>query len=743
MTIKFRKFLISVCAVILTMTALHLLFAFLPYSELDSFLRKEYSTRVYDRKNNLVQITPLNNGLRREYLASAEIPGKVKKAFIKAEDRRFYFHYGVDFFSIFRAFVQNTANKKNVSGASTITMQLAKIISLNYNNQDNLYRQGSSRTIKDKISEAFCAIKLEARFSKKEILELYLNSIPFGNNVEGIQSASRLYFSKGTEELTDEEIEQLAKIPRRPNLYSPGKKYAYPFYMPHLVRYLRENNYFLTEKEIKTRTYKSSVPFEVHLSADMNVQDYAQQCADSAIQNAKDSRISNISVLAMDVQTGRVLAWVGSNDFMDDEHSGQIDGVRFKNQPGSSIKPLLYALALDEGIVKPTDILPDVPMEFGTDKAYIPFNFNNRFNGPISLRVCLASSLNIPAVYILNIIGVDKFIEKLKELNFTDIEKIGREADLGLALGGGEVSLKDFLPAFSVFARDGKYIPLEYLSEKYHPKKAAVPVQVYSVDSSRIIANFLSEKNGRSLGFGHYQTFETQYPSIFKTGTSNQFQNITALGATPRYAVAVWMGNFSGETVVGKTGSSLPASVAKKVLDYLESYDEKESLQFEEPENYEKIEVCQLSGEIPNKDCISTVYEYVKKDEVLSQCTWHKENNGKVVIYYPQEYQYWYSMNQSLYSSESVRINYSETPLKIIYPRNDSLFYIEESKIKRQQLNIEVIGGLVDEIEIYVDDQFYAKKERPFIQSIPLEKGKHKCKVICGNQENIVFYEVR
>ena len=127
MTIKFRKFLISVCAVILTMTALHLLFAFLPYSELDSFLRKEYSTRVYDRKNNLVQITPLNNGLRREYLASAEIPGKVKKAFIKAEDRRFYFHYGVDFFSIFRAFVQNTANKKNVSGASTITMQLAKI----------------------------------------------------------------------------------------------------------------------------------------------------------------------------------------------------------------------------------------------------------------------------------------------------------------------------------------------------------------------------------------------------------------------------------------------------------------------------------------------------------------------------------------------------------------------------------------------------------------------------------------
>lgn len=731
-------------AVLIFFTALHFFFRILPYPELDLFLQRDFSTRVYDRKNKLVQITPLQNGLRREFVSIDQIPASVIDAFVDAEDRRFFYHGGVDSLSVFRAFFQNITNQKNVSGASTITMQLAKIINDNFNNQKNEYRSVNQRSFSKKINETICAMKLEARFSKDEILELYLNSIPFGNNVEGIQSASRLYFAKDISELTEEEIAILSMIPRRPKYYSPEVNYRYPYYLPHLVRYLSDNNFFLEAEDIQSKTYKSRMPYEVHLSADLDVQYYAQEIADHALTQAKDSRISNVSVLVMNVQTGQVLAWVGSNDFMDDEHSGQIDGIRFKNQPGSSFKPLLYALALDKGVVKPTDIIPDVPMEFGDEKAYVPFNFNNRFNGPVSLRVCLASSLNIPAVYILDQLGVDMFTDKLQELNFSEIKKTADTTQLGLALGGGEVSMKELLPAFSVFARDGKYIPLQYLSEKYHEGIYDVEeIQVYSTDSARIIASFLSEKNARSLGFGYYQTFETDYPSIFKTGTSNQYQNITALGATPRYAVGVWMGNFSGETVIGKTGSSLPASIAKKILDYLENFDEKESLDFKQPENYEKVPVCQLSGMKPGPNCVSSVYEYVKKGEPLKTCSWHKTEAGKTVIHYPEQYQFWLGMNESLYSKESKRIDYNGMPLKIVYPRNDALFYIDSNKNKNQRLNLEVIGGIKDEIEVYIDDKFYAAKSRPFILEIPLEKGKHACKVVCDNQENVVFYEIR
>lgn len=733
-----------VIAVIALVAAVHFLFMLLPYPELEVFLQREFSTRIYDRKNNLVQITALQNGLRREFVPQTEIPKNIKQAFVKAEDKRFYFHCGVDFIAALRALFQNVSSGRKVSGASTITMQLAKLISLNYQNQHNEFAKVLTRSYSQKLTEILCALKLEARFSKKQILELYLNSIPFGNNVEGIQSASRLYFAKDIKDLKLEEINTLSLIPRRPVFYSPEKKFVYPFYVPHLVNYLRSNNFFADEKTFLRKTYKSAIPYEVHLSIDMDVQNCAQNFADRALENAKDSRVSNISVLAIDVQTGRILAWVGSNSFFDEENSGQIDGVRFKNQPGSSIKPFLYALALENKIVIPTSMLPDVPMEFGNSKAYIPFNFNNRFNGPVRLRTCLASSLNVPAVYLLNKTGVSEFADKLDELHFSDIKESVFRADLSMALGAGEVSLLDFVPAFSVFVRDGKYIPLEYFSEKnsFQKNEKLKYEQIFSSDVSRIIASFLSEKSARALGFGYYQTFETEYQSVFKTGTSNQYQNITALGATPRYAVGVWMGNFSGETVVGKTGSSLPAWVAKNILDFLENSDSLESLSLPEPENYSKQKVCRLSGFAPSENCPSTVYEFVENGKPLLPCSWHKKENGAFVTYYPEQYQKWLSLNENFNSPQN-RVLYSPSPLEILSPRNNAVFFIDKSSPLEQTVKIELTGGTENEIEIYIDGNFYGKIHRPFLTSVPAQLGQHKCKILCGNEEKVVFYEVK
>ncbi|MCQ2611109.1 MAG: transglycosylase domain-containing protein [Treponema sp.] len=726
--------------VIAAMVILRLIFAFLPYKEFDAFISRACSTRVYDSKNNLIQIIPLENGLRREYLDYKEIPSKVVKAFIHEEDSRYYLHPGIDVAAIIRAAFQNASSGHTVSGASTITMQVAKIIRSAYSNTNNDYRPDVSRSLTDKFWDCFDALKLEARLSKKQILELYLNTIPFGRNTEGVSSASRCYFGTELKNLSDSDVKLLAKIPRNPKMYGPVplQEYEYPYYMPHLVNYLRENDFFGKGSK-KTRTYKGPVPYQVHLSVNLDIQFFVRGQALKAIEKAYNSRINNISVLVLDVQTGNALAWLGSQDWYESQKNGQIDGVRYRNQPGSSIKPLLYALALENGIVKPTEILADVPHEYGEQELYVPLNFNNRYNGPVKLRVALASSLNVPAVDILARTGIETFADKLDELGFKAIKENAQRTGYGLALGGGEVSLQEFVPAFSVLARDGIYKDIGYFADDADRKGR----RIYSSDTVRIIDSILSDKSARSLGFGLRQTFITEYPSIFKTGTSNQFQNITALGATPRYAVGVWMGNFSGETVMGKTGSSLPAQVAKTILDYLEEFDGLESLEFCEPEGYEKKAVCALSGMYPGDACSNTVYEYVKKGEELEVCSWHKIVDGETIIRYPAIYQEWLLDNQNMFNQDFQELDYSDSELKITSPQNNALFYFNPYSKIEQIVNINVIGGQTDDLEVYYDDRHFQSLQRPFYIKIPVEPGVHKVRVECGHESSEILYTVQ
>lgn len=752
------SFVKLVVLIVASFTIIHFIFAFLPYKEMDFFLSRNYSTRIFDNKKNLLQVLSLKNGLRREFLPLENINDNVKEKFINAEDKRFYFHFGIDLISVVRAIIQNCKEEKIVSGASTISMQLAKMIKMNYLNDVQFYKVSKPRSIMDKIDELFYALKLEARFSKAQILELYLNNIPFGNNVEGINSASRIYFNKNVNELSNDELELLVKVPRNPKLYAPRKIYSHPFYVPHFVEYLKKENHLEKNNFYQTKTFKSKWPYEVCLSLDKEIQDFSKKCALNAIELAKENRISNISVFVMDVKNAKVLAWVGSKNFLDEKSLGQNDGVINRIQPGSSVKPFLYGTALEDKIITPSDILPDIPMFFDN---YYPLNFNNRFNGPVRVRVALGSSLNVPAVYLLNKIGIESYVEKLKILGFSNIEKSSQDAGLSMALGSVEMSLCDLTNAFSVFAREGKYIPLNFFEDEYAKKSASFYknttivkqkkesenyrtgncIQAFSKDVSGIICSFLSQSNARSVGFGQNEIFKTKYPSIFKTGTSNQFQNITALAATPRYAVGVWMGNFSGETVVAATGSSLPASVARIILDYLEEKDGLESMEFSKPENYSMLKICALSGMKPSKKCLNIVYEYVHNDLIKTRdkCDWHVNKDGQIKTYYPEIFQRWLLLEGKEILVQPGKMNQK---LQILFPQNDSVFYTGKN-IHNQSLVLEVIGGTENQIDIFIDDKFYKRVERPFLVELPLEKGKHFCKVICSNQENVVSYEVR
>lgn len=755
--------------IILSILGLNYLFLFtlkiIPYKELDELRNKPYSSRIYDRNGYLLQVTSLKDGLRREWIPYNKIPQEVINIFLESEDKRFFLHHGIDYLAILNAFKQNSESGKTVRGASTITMQLSKIISPN-----------NEKTFSRKLKDAINAFRIEAKLSKKEILELYLNSVPFGMNSEGITSAARSFFGKEIESLTPEEICCLSVIPRSPSVYNPinnpqnnaGKailiykklyksdetdetlyskilntansafKYQYPFYMPHLINYLQS-------------VWKSnnSIPYEIQLSADINIQYCAENFIHEALEQSQQSRISNAALLVINNKDNSVIAWVGSGNFFDDKNNGQIDGVTTLNQAGSSMKPFLYATAMEikdldgKPIVYPSKVLADIPREFGDENIYIPANFNNRYNGPIRVRTALASSLNVPAVTVLSEIGNSTYLKKLFDLGFTSLESTGQNADLGLALGAGEVSLLELVNAFSVFAHDGILLPISFSknTDKAIAKIEKTGKKVFEPDTARIICSILSDKQSRSLGFGYTQSFQTEYPSIFKTGTANQYQDIVALGGTTDYTIGVWMGNFSGETVIGKTGSSLPAWVARNVLDLLVEQNNNmgnETRDFNKPENYVKQKICSLSGKIATDYCPATITEYIPKDLVPEFCDWHRFKNNKILTYYPPEYQQWFR----LYGEKGI-LDYHATNLKFLTPNDNTLFYKTERFEDRQAICFEIIGGQKDILYVEYDGNEYTTLSRPFSFYLPLDIGKHTITVKCGLEQASLNFEVK
>ena len=752
---RWVKVIVSILFIIV---AIRLALLLLPYPTLDSFMQRQNSTRFYDRNNVLLSVMPLEEGLRREYYPLDEIPMALQKDFIEAEDKNFYHHLGVDFISIARAVIQNKKAGRVVSGASTITMQLVRLV----------YPRGkNSVTLRVKFVEMLHAFHIEAKLSKKKILELYLNNVPFGYQIEGVGSASRSFYRVEPAALSEEQMKTLAQIPRRPAEYAPEKTYTYTQLCPHFV------NYVIAQYQQN----KEQLPDKLTLSVDSELCEQAEKDIQQKIDDYKEARIHNGSALVINNRTGEILVWVGNGDFYD-ERGGQIDGVLVRNQPGSSMKPFLYALALEKNKsisnthFEPTAIIPDIPQDFGSSKVYVPLNFNNRYNGPVRMRVALASSLNIPAVYVLYHVGVTNYMKQLSKLGFASLEGERGSTGLSLALGSGEVTLYEMVRAFSVFPRDGTLPVLRFTkvsatgtkalstsakatatgtkATKKIPSSDTKGMRVYTSDTTRIICDMLSDKAARSLGFGHAKVFETPYPCIFKTGTSNQFQNIIAMGATSECTAGVWLGNFEGETVIRQTGSSIPATIVRDLLDTLTKQYGASS--FEQPETYAKQDVCVLSGMKPSKDCPSVTQEFVAVDDksletdnalqthdsVNKTCTWHYRENGRVQIRYPSEYQHW-SAGKNMAGSFSS----NGTDLDFLYPTDGAVFVFDPTVPRNvQSLRVEAVGGSLQQAELFVDNKSAGRVTGRFFWNIPLEQGTHMLSVVCGGEERTIYFSV-
>jgi len=701
-------------AALIALLALRILLWLLPCAALKQFMQRENSTRFYDRNGVLLQVRPLEEGLRREYYPLKDIPEAIGKAFIAAEDKNFYLHPGVDFFSIVRAFMQNRRAGHTVSGASTITMQLVRLI----------YPRTGRATVRTKFVEMLRAFRIEAKLSKHKILELYLNNLPFGFQVEGIGSAARAFYGVTPDKLTDEQIARLALIPRRPVQYAPEKSFVYPNLCPHFIRHV-EDEY---------RTQGKRLPDALTLSIDSALVTETEKNIQKKISEFKDSRIHNGAALALDNLTGEILVWAGNASFDDSAHSGQIDGVLVQNQPGSSMKPFLYALALEHGF-SPADSLPDIPQDFGSFGVYVPLNFNNCYNGPVRFRVALASSLNVPAVYLLHELGMESYLSCLQALGFASLAAQKDSLGLSLALGGADVSLYEMARAFSVFPNDGVLHKNTILKASGKPGGSGGGSRVYQADTARVLCDILSDKNARELGFGHARVFDTPYPAIFKTGTSNQFQNIIALGATSRVTVGVWMGNFEGQTVVGKTGSSIPAEIVRALLDELtKRYGADDFLQ---PEDYRKERVCALSGLAAGPACPATAEEYVRATR--DSCTWHSLQGGLVQVQYPSEYQHWaHSRN----FAGSIAGNSAR--LQIVYPRNGAVFIYDPTlPASVQMLQVQAVGGAAESASLYADGELVGTASGVLSWNLPLARGTHTIAVECAGEESVSSFTVK
>ncbi|HOV13340.1 MAG TPA: transglycosylase domain-containing protein [Spirochaetota bacterium] len=717
----------------------------IPYNDLSEFLDSPYSQVVTDRNGVILQVLPLTGGERREFISFENIPKMSKMFFISSEDKRFYYHFGFDLISFCRALYTNIKNKTIVSGASTISMQLSRIVS------------PQKKSISGKFFEIINALRIESKLSKNKILELYLNSIPFGFNAVGVESGSKTFFNKSFLHLTPEELIILSIIPRSPQKFNPltskeeciklaletrkrikfqtseeeiiksvrdAKSYNYEFNANHFVNFIKSD----VVKEKKNI---------VNTSLDLKLNEYIQNSMRQHIDGYKQNRLTNGAVIVFDNITGEIVAYIGSKDFFDKSHSGEIDGIQVKNQPGSTLKPFLYALAIDKFNFLPSTILPDIISNFGGEEVYIPKNFNNRYNGPVRLRVALASSLNVPAVHTVTRIGVRNFVDLLIKLDFDSIANSKRSYGSGIAVGNAEVSLYELSRAFSIFVRNGKKLTLTYL--KHDKREFKDGEKIFSDYTNFIVADILSDQKSRTLGFGSTTIFDTPFQAIFKTGTSNQFNNLWALGATRDYTVGVWMGNFSGETVIGASGSSIPLLLCVEVLKSLNK--NKKITRFVAPKGVKKELICALSGKLLTENCNGGIYEYFNDEATLEKCNFHIKENGKVKLMLPPIY------SNYIRKMENYDFSFSEynEKVKILFPNNNAKYFFDSTFTSEEQaIFFEIFSinknGVVD---IYINNSFYKSLKFPFSFFFPLERGKYKIDAVSKNDRDSINIEVK
>jgi penicillin-binding protein 1C len=605
-----------------------------------------YGTVVTDRRGEVLRVF-LSPEEQWHLPPGSGIPENLETAVLHFEDRSFYRHTGVRLPSILRALGQNFSAGRRVSGGSTLTMQLARIA------------DPKPRTVTSKVLELFQAWRIEGRYSKREILGLYLDHAPYGGNIRGIAAASMLYFGKAPESLTWGEAATLAVLPNAPSLVSPLSdggalrekrnrllaslhRFGYidrrtleralreplpqgtvelPFRTPHFSRMIPA-----------TSRLPTGDPGVVTTSLAVDLQETLERLAGFHNRLLRRQGVTNLSVLVVDNPTGEVWGYLGSADYFDDEHAGQVDGVRAPRSTGSILKPFLYALAIDDGLLLPESLVEDVPVNFG---GFSPENIDRRYRGLVPMAEALTASLNIPAALTLSQVGLERFYSLLENAGLSTLFRPPGDYGLPLVLGGAEASPWDIARLYRGLAT-GDFSELRV--EPRGPGGGSGPVAGggTDVDSGKATARGPISDGARHLiletlkevqrpgAEALWGRFQDGFPVAWKTGTSYGQRDAWAVGVTPEWTVVVWAGDFAGRPNPDLRSTTAAAPLLFDILNSLG--ERREPTWFVPPAGaFDLIEVCLETGYRATPACDKTRYASVPRGaRPLRRCPYHE-----------------------------------------------------------------------------------------------------------------------
>ncbi|QQG43787.1 MAG: PBP1A family penicillin-binding protein [Candidatus Daviesbacteria bacterium] len=619
--------------------------------------KKDTGVILLDRSNK--PFFTFDEARYKAFISLSEIPLHLQQTVITTEDRDFYQHPGFSWRGMIRSAVTNIIQRNLSSGGSTITQQLVKNSLL-----------APSKNFLRKYQEIVLSQEIERRFSKKEILEMYLNSVYFGQGAFGVEEASQTYFNKSARDLNLSESALLAALLPAPSRLSQDqlalkarqeivlqKMLTQKYISPQMHQYamsepvnlkLNEGSWkyraphfaFLVRDELIKRYGEETMirsGFRVQTTLNSNWQEYAQQVVTSQVKNLTKNRVNNGAAAVIDPKTGQILTLVGSVNWSNPDF-GQVDVTTSLRQPGSAFKPIVYVAGFEQNLITPATLLKDTPTTYNLPGSppYKPVNFDRKFRGPVLARRALANSLNVPSVEVMSKVGVPTVLEMAKRLGITNLEEPAQYG-LSLVLGAGEVKLLELTSVYGVFANDGIKIEPTTILEindklgrkifSYQP----TPQKVLEPEQAFLISSILSDANSRAEVFGNILNISR--PAAVKTGTTEDFRDSLTLGYTPSLVVGAWVGNSDGTPMDQIAGSLGAAPIWKSLMENFLTETPVEK--FSPPANISQVWICRQNGLLLKEASSSGLLEYfIKGSEPKKICVLpklQKENLLQVV----------------------------------------------------------------------------------------------------------------
>ena len=752
----------------------------------------EVSTQVVDRDGQAIRELRSKDGKLSSRVALAELSPVVVPALVAAEDARFYRHPGIDPLSMLRAFGQALIERRLVSGASTLTQQLARTV------------VPRPRTAAGKWREAAIALRIERSLSKSQILEEYLNRVEFGPNLRGIDAASRRYFDKPAAQLDLAEAAALVSIPRGPTLYDPARgtrallrrrnrvldrMVRQGLASAEAVRTAQAEPLLLTRGLAQGGTehlvqgllsgalapeFRGERVQRLDTTIDSGLQREVAELSRRAARYGADVGLSAVSVVVVDNASSEVLAYVGSPDFHAEKALGQNDGARALRQPGSALKPFVYAAAMTRLGMTAATRLPDLELRLPTPEGvYSPRNYDGRFHGPVLVRDALANSLNVPAVYTASRVGPGQVLDLLHRAGFSSLTDGAEHYGAALALGDGEVKLTELAQAYAMLARDGAFLPLRFYrrallgSGAELSRNAPRPSSVIEPRVARILIDILADDLARAPEFGQGGPLSFPFQVAAKTGTSKGFRDNWTVGFTREVTVAVWAGNFDGTPMTGSTGITGAGPLFHEVM--LAAMRGRAPAALLDHSGLTQVEVCELSGARAGDSCPHRRREwFTPGSEPSSLCDMHervpvdprtslragpacRDRVERVFERYPHEFEnFARQAGRPLAPREfaarcpgAAGSDRSTVP-ELTFPGADAEFLIDPDLRSGQEIVLEA-RAQSERLTFFVDDRPLATLRAPFRLPWRLAAGTHRARVATpdGQQSALVAFQVR